>query len=156
VKFEFDPSPKAKERRLVMRYAGVSLVGFATDAAILHTLVELGMEPAWARLISLGCAMHVTFVLNGLHVFRQLDRRRLPRQWVSYMATNAFGNFCNYWIFVTLVSTHWRVISNHLFALGVGSLTAWVMNFAATRFIVFRRAKRGIGPLEPAGEPPRR
>jgi putative flippase GtrA len=139
VKFEVGQSPGAKERRLVLRYAGVSLIGFVADATVLHLFIELGMAPAWARLISLAFAMHVTFVLNGLHVFRQLDRKRLPRQWGGYMATNAFGNFCNYWIFVTLVSTHWRVIANPLFALAVGSFTAWVMNFAATRYVVFRR-----------------
>ena len=152
MKFEFDQSPKAKERRLVMRYSAVSMVGFATDAILLHILTASGMEAAWARLISLACAMHVTFVLNGLHVFRQLDRKHLPRQWVSYMATNAFGNFCNYWIFVTLVSTHWPVVSNHMVALCAGAFTAWVTNFLSTRFFVFRRAKKGVGPLEPAGE----
>jgi len=148
VKFEFDQSPKAKERRLVMKYAGVSLIGFCVDAAILHTLVELGMAAAWARLISLTCAMHVTFVINGLHVFRELDRKRLPRQWAGYMLTNAFGNFCNYWIFVTLVSTHWPVVSNHLFALGVGSLTAWATNYASTRFFVFRKTKARLRVLK--------
>ena len=151
---QFDQSPKAKERRLVMKYAGVSLIGFVVDATLLHIGVELGLSPAWARVISLACAMHVTFVINGLHVFRQLDRKRLPRQWLSYMATNAFGNFSNYWIFVTMVSTHWPVVSNHLVALGVGSLTAWIVNFISTRFFVFRRVKQGIGPLEPAGASP--
>jgi putative flippase GtrA len=110
------------------------------------------MEAAWARLISLACAMNVTFVLNGIHVFRQLDGRHLPRQWASYMATNAFGNFCNYWIFLTLVSTHWPVVSNHLVALCVGAFTAWVTNFLCTRFLVFRRAKAGAGSLKPAGD----
>ena len=147
-------SPRAKDRRLILKYAGVSLIGFCVDAALLHAGVALGMSAAWARVISLVCAMHVTFVINGLHVFRQLDRRRLPRQWLSYMATNAVGNLSNYWIFVTLVSLHWRVVSNHLFALAVGSLTAWIVNFLSTRYFVFRRAKQGVGPLEPAGEPP--
>ena len=148
-------TPKAKETRLVLKYAGVSLIGFFVDALLLHTGVKFGLSAAWARVISLVCAMHVTFVINGLHVFRQLDRKRLPRQWASYMATNAVGNLSNYWIFVTLVSTHWAVVSNHLFALGVGSLTAWIVNFVSTRYFVFRRAKQGVGPLEPAGEPPR-
>jgi putative flippase GtrA len=104
--------------------------------------------------VSLACAMQVTFVLNGLHVFGGLERRYLPRQWLAYMASNGFGNFCNYWIFVTLVSLHWRVVSNHLFALAAGSVCAWLLNYLATRFWVFRRRPRQAasdGPVR--GEP---
>lgn len=134
----------AKEGRLVGKYVGVSLIGFVTDASLLHVGVALGLSPAWARLISLFCAMQLTFVLNGLHVFRGLDRKRLPRQWLSYMVSNGFGNFCNYWIFVTMVSTHWPVVSNHLAAIGAGSLTAWVINYTSTRFFVFRKVKAAV------------
>ena len=131
----------AAEGRLVGKYVGVSLIGFVTDASLLHIGVALGLQPAWARLISLFCAMQLTFLLNGLHVFRGLDRKRLPHQWLSYMVSNGFGNFCNYWIFVTMVSTRWPVVSNHLVAIGAGSLTAWVINYTSTRFFVFRKAK---------------
>src|SRR6202012_5481967 len=114
----------------------VSLTGFAVDAVLLQLLMAVGLEPAWARVVSLICAMQVTFALNGLHVFRRLERASLPRQWWRYMLSNGFGNFCNYWIFVTLVSLHWRIVSNHLFALAVGSLSAWVSNYLDTRFLV--------------------
>ena len=149
----------AYECGLAIKFAGVSLIGFATDAAILHLVVAAGLEPAWARLISLTCAMQVTFVINGLRVFRTLDRRRWTRQWLRYMLAGGLGNFCNYWIFVTLVSTHWRIIANPLFALAVGSLVAWIINFAGARFFVFRNAKGPLSALirrEPdAFEPPR-
>jgi len=136
------PKTALREAVLGLKYLGVSLTGFVVDAVLLHIGVELGLEAAWARVISLICAMQVTFILNGLHVFRGLDRRRLPHQWLAYMASNGFGNFCNYWIFVTLVSLHWRVASDHLFALTMGSLSAWVINYCATRFFVFRRRGR--------------
>ncbi|MBV9509131.1 MAG: GtrA family protein [Caulobacteraceae bacterium] len=129
------------ERRLLAKYAGVSLVGFAADACLLRLGTALGLEPAWARVISLSCAMQVTFLLNGLHVFRALRLALLPRQWAGYMATNAFGNFCNYWIFVTMVSTHWPVVSNHMAALATASFCAWLLNYASTRFLVFRKAR---------------
>ena len=131
-------APAVREGRLALKYTGVALIGFATDALLLHLGVELGIGPAWARLFSLVCAMQVTFVINGLHVFKCLDRARLPRQWAGYMVSNGFGNFCNYWIFVTMVSTHWPVVANPMFALAVASFTAWVINFASTRFFVFR------------------
>jgi len=58
------------------------------------------------------------------------------------MAAGALGNVCNYWIFVTLVSTHWRVIASPIFALTVGSLAASAINYSAQRLIVFRRTFR--------------
>jgi len=88
----------SRERSTALKYCAVSLLGFAVDAAILRLGLAFG-APAWVRIISLICAMQVTFTVNGLMVFRTLTWRTLPRQWLSYMATNGFGNFCNYWIF---------------------------------------------------------
>ena len=130
-----------EEVRLALTFGAVGMIGFCVDAAVLHVGLGAGL-PAWgARLISLFLAMQATFLINGLHVFRSLDRARLHRQWAGYMLANGFGNFCNYWIFVTLVSLHWAVVSNHYAALAIGSLSAWAINFAGTRLFVFRRVK---------------
>ncbi len=131
-----------REARLAAKYSAVSLTGFAIDAALLQLGLHLGLAPAWARLISIICAMQATFVINGLFVFRRLDLSRLAGQWAGYMATNGFGNFCNYWIFLTLVSLHWRVVSTPLFALTMGSICAWAINYATTRWLVFGGACR--------------
>lgn len=137
-----EPSSSALDWRLVAKYCGVSLLGFATDVAILQLALHMGLEPAWARVVSLVCAMHVTFLLNGLHVFRRLDRRRAAGQWARYMLSNACGNLLNYWLFVTLVSTRWPLVANPAFAVAVGSSVAWTFNFTATRFLVFRDRRR--------------
>lgn len=131
-------------RGTILKYAGISLIGFSIDAALLHAGVQRGLAPAWARVISLFCAMQATFVINGQHVFKALQWPRLPQQWASYMATNAVGNFCNYWIFVTMVSTHWRFVSDRLLALTVSSFIAWMLNFASARFLVFPKAASTI------------
>ena len=134
-----------EEARLALTFGAVGGVGFCVDAGLLHLGLGLGL-PAWgARIISLFFAMQATFTINGLFVFRSLDSARLPRQWAGYMLANGFGNFCNYWIFLTLVSLHWPVVSNHYAALAIGSLSAWAVNFAGTRLFVFRRLK---APLE--------
>lgn len=145
--------PVFREARLALAFGGVGLVGFCVDAALLHLGLGAGL-PAWAaRIVSLFFAMQATFTINRLHVFRDLERTHLARQWTGYMLANGFGNFCNYWIFLTLVSTRWPLISNHYAALAVGSLSAWLINFAGTRMFVFRRAKPfssevGPGPHE--------
>jgi putative flippase GtrA len=146
------------EARLALTFGGVGLIGFVVDASLLHVGLAVGL-PAWAaRMVSLFCAMQATFTINGLHVFRSLDRKRLVRQWTGYMLANGFGNFCNYWIFLTLVSLRWPVVSNHYAALAIGSLTAWAINFAGTRLFVFRPVLRtpdldGPSPGHGPGEP---
>jgi putative flippase GtrA len=130
-----------REGRLAMKFVGASLVGFAVDAVVLHLLIGQGLTPAWARVISLVSAMQVTFLINGLGVFRRLDLSRPWGAWSRYMLAGGFGNVCNYWIFLTLVSTHWPVISGALFALSAGSLSAAAINYAGARLIVFRKAR---------------
>lgn len=135
-----NPSKRVRRGRefgLVVKFTGVSLIGFVVDLTVLQSLLWAGLEPAWARVISLICAMHMTFVINGLHVFKGLDRRCWRRQWASYLLTNGFGNFCNYWIFVTLVSTHWPLVSTPPVGVVAGSACAWAINYLANRFLVF-------------------
>ncbi len=116
--------PRFREVRLALAFGGVGLVGFCVDAALLHLGLDVGAAAWAARIVSLFFAMQATFTINRLHVFRDLDRTRLVRQWTGYMLANGFGNFCNYWIFLTLVSTHWPLVSNHYAALAAGSLSA--------------------------------
>ena len=136
-------------------HAAVSLAGFGVDFAVLHAAMSFGLEPAWARVISLACAVHVTFLLNGAFVFRCLRwERRLVRRWGVYMATNAFGNLCNYWIFVTLVSLHHAILSRPVVALGLAAFSAWLINYAAARLVVFGDAIRlRAADRAPAGTP---
>jgi putative flippase GtrA len=137
------------ECALAMKFAGVGLIGFATDALILHLGLSLGLEAAWARVISLVCAMQVTFTINGLVVFKCLELRLAAGQWTRYMLSNGAGNFCNYWIFVTLVSTHWPVVSAPMGALTIAAATAWVINYFGARFIAFAGVKRGAVSIDP-------
>jgi putative flippase GtrA len=126
---------------LPMKFTLVSGLGFATDATLLQLMMAAGLGPASARVVSLLCAMQVTFLVNGLLVFRCLDRARPWRQWAGYMAAHGVGNFCNYWIFVTLVSLHRPPFSKPLVALAVGSVLAWALNYLAARYLVFRNVR---------------
>jgi putative flippase GtrA len=137
-------APVPRRRRLLAKFTGVALIGFAVSAVILHLGLEAGLRPWAARLIALLCAMNVTFLINGLLVFRALTRQRFLATWAAYVANSAFGNFCNYWVFVTLESTHRPVIGNPYAALLAGSITAWAINFAGARFVVFGGAARRL------------
>lgn len=147
------PMPLGRGWTLALKYCGVSLAGFVVDVVILHLALGRGMPPAWARVISLLCAMHLTFFLNARHVFRGRDRGNATGTWARYMLSNGCGNLLNYWLFVTLVSTHWPLAAAPAFAVAASSAAAWVFNFAAARFVVFREWRtrkpsfpRGPGP----------
>lgn len=129
------------EISVAAKFGAVSLVGFLIDAALLRAGLAAGVSAAWARALSLFCAMQTTFLINGLIVFRCLSWRRLPRQWAGYMAANGTGNLVNYWSFVTMISTHWPVIANPAVALVGSCFVAFAINFAGTRFLVFGSAR---------------
>ena len=126
-----------RELSSALKFGAVGCLGFLTDATLLKCGIGLGLSPAVARAVSLLSAMQVTFLVNGLLVFRCLKPGRLPHQWAGYMVANSLGNLANYFIFVAFVSSRWPVISDHLVALAAGSLTAWTVNYAGTRLLVF-------------------
>jgi putative flippase GtrA len=165
-------APKLRRRRLLAKFTGVALLGFMLSALILHLGLEAGLRPWAARLIALLCAMNLTFLINGRFVFRALTRERFCALWLAYLANSAVGNFCNYWVFVTLESTHRPVIGNPYFALFAGSATAWAINFTGARLVVFGSSARKLAarcrallvsprtpppapaPAEPGSSPP--
>jgi len=133
------------EAPLATKYSLVACLGFVTDFTVLKLAMHFGLEPAWARVISLTTAMQVTFWINGLFVFHCLAREQWKGAWLGYMVTNGFGNFCNYWTFVTLVSLHHPILSNHLLDLVVGGLVAWTINFGCARYLIFGVNRDGTG-----------
>lgn len=152
------PKPSRRQRlgheiRMVLKYSAVSMAGFVTDFILLKIGLALGLQPAYARIISLGVAMQVTFFANGFLVFRRIHhRRRAVRQWLRYMLSNALGNGANYFVFLAWVSSRLPFFSVHIVALAGGGITAWVINYFTTRWFVFRRGKPGfVWPWSKAG-----
>ncbi|MBS0295160.1 MAG: GtrA family protein [Proteobacteria bacterium] len=140
-----------RELHMALKYSGVAMLGFGTDLVLLQAGALLGARPFAARAVSLFMAMQVTFLANGCLVFRCLTRERCVRQWLRYMGSNAIGNFANYWVFLTLLSLHMAVFSNHLFALCAGGVSAWAINYVSTRWLVF--TKKGLAIAHHAHDP---
>ena len=165
-------APAPRRRRLLVKFTCVALVGFTVSAAVLHLGLEAGLRPWSARLIALGVAMNVTFLVNSRFVFEAPQGRSFFACWAAYLANSAFGNTCSYWVFVTLESLHRPVISNPYVALLAGSIAAWAINFTGARFLVFGGAARRLAarcrrawvsrpsrpcapvPAEPGSSPP--
>ncbi|HEX3701419.1 MAG TPA: GtrA family protein [Phenylobacterium sp.] len=129
--------PPRPRRRLLAKFTGAALVGFAFSALTLHLGLHAGLRGWAARLIALLVAMHVTFFINGRFTFKALTRDRFLPLWGAYVANSSVGNCCNYLVFLALRSTHRPVISNTDVAFLAGAVTAWAINFLGARFLVF-------------------
>jgi hypothetical protein len=128
-----------REQEFAAKFLAASVAGFATDAGLLHFALEAGATPAVARIISLICALQIGFFVNVALVRKAGDGSPSLPQWARYMASQSLGNFCNYAIFVWLVSMHWHAFSNHAVALTIGAVSGWFVNYAGARFAVFHR-----------------
>lgn len=135
-----------RESTTALKFAAVGCLGFLTDITVLRLSLVLGLSPYVGRAISLTVAMQVTFLVNGLLVFRCLKRSSWPGQWLGYMGTNGMGNLCNYLIFSSLVLSRLPVVSRHGWALVAGSVTAYAMNYVFVRLLVFGSPRDRGGP----------
>jgi putative flippase GtrA len=139
-----------REGVIALKFAAVGCLGFLADISVLHLcLHDLKLSPFAGRAVSLTCAMQITFLVNGLLVFRCLSLRQCLRQWAGYMATNGVGNLINYLVFAGLVGSRWPEVSRTGWALVIGSAIAYVFNFACVRLMVFGapRAKIAAGSM---------
>jgi putative flippase GtrA len=131
-----------------LKFAAVGGLGFLTDITVLRLcLRQLHLTPFEGRAVSLACAMQVTFLVNGLIVFRCLTLRCAARQWLVYMTTNGLGNLINYAVFAALVASALPGVSHNGWALVIGSAIAYVFNFGCARLMVFGRPQaRAVAP----------
>jgi putative flippase GtrA len=143
------------ETATALKFGAVGCVGFLIDITVLRLTRLEGLSPYVGRAISLTCAMQLTFLINGLLVFRCLSLASWPRHWLGYMGTNGIGNLCNYLIFSGLLLSGWPVVSRHGWALLIGSVAAYALNYLFVRLLVFGRPQLGSArePVvcEPAG-----
>ncbi len=127
-----------QEAATALKFAAVGGLGFLADISVLRLCLRgLHLTPFEGRAISLTCAMQVTFLINGLFVFRCLGWRSCGRQWLAYMGSNGLGNLINYLIFAGLVASRWPEVSRNGWALVISSSVAYALNFLSARFMVF-------------------
>lgn len=131
-----------RESGFAVKFAIAGLVGFAIDAAVLHLGLISGLSPAAARAISILSAMQVTFLINGLGIFKCVTRGNCVKHWAAYMLTSGFGNLCSYLIFISLTSLHGSPLAMAWIAFPASSFAAYLINFVGARFVVFGKAVR--------------
>jgi putative flippase GtrA len=120
-------------------------VGFVVDSGVLYLCVRLfGWDPYSGRALSFLAAATTTWALNRRFTFRnQTPRTRLPGQYLRYLLGALTGGSVNYATYAGLVYTSVWVQTYLIVGVAVGSLAGMVVNFAVSKWWVFRRAEGG-------------
>lgn len=146
-----------RELSLALRFAAVSLVGFAVDAMGLKTGLVLGVGAEISRIGSLVVALQVTFFLSRRLVFTHNPPGTLRRDWWRFLVANTFGSLCNLGIFVAMTRAPWPDLpepwpapSAPWVALLVSASVAYVVNYVGTRLFVYGRTLSAVAVKAPA------
>lgn len=114
-------------------------VGFVIDAGVLQILVSgFAQDRFSARLISFLCAATATWVFNRNYTFRGPRRHSLLGEWTRYVFAMSGGFACNFAAYSALViafniDKQWLAL-----AVAVGSIAGLGVNFAASRYWIYR------------------
>lgn len=128
-------------KRELLRFGAVGLVGFAIDAAVLTWLVTVqdwGLVEA--RVLSFALAVTATWYLNRRLTFRHRASARRGREYGRYFAVQTVGAAINLGVYVLVVAVLPALAEAPALPLAVGSGTAMVFNFLASRHFAFAGA----------------
>lgn len=124
--------------RQFVRFAGVGGLGFVVDGTILLTLVDGGVDPFIARLMSFPFAALATWWFNRIWTFRGRGAHRARRELTSYMAVQLTGAFINYGVYSFTLSILGTSLFVTLLGFCFGSTCGLLINFLGARHLVFR------------------
>ena len=123
------------------KFGAVGVVGLVVDTAVVYALVfGAGLEFFAARVPSFLAAATTTFALNRAFTFRGARDEPLYRQWAKFIAANALGGAVNYGVSVGLEAAFLVVETHPVLAVAAGSAAGMVLNFAASKHLVFKGA----------------
>lgn len=138
------PSPARTllDKNRFLRFGMVGGIGFAVDAGgLLLLMATVGIAPLPARLLSMFCAITVTWLLNRSFTFRSENPRSL-REWLVYALCIGGGAVVNYGIYyaglqlLPIADMHSRAVAAVIPATAI----AMLVNYNVMRLFVFRPA----------------
>lgn len=123
------------------KFGMVGVVGLAVDTTVVYILLGVTGLPFFAaRVPAFLAAATATFALNRAFTFRGAADEPLGRQWIRFIAANAFGGVVNYATSVGLTTAFVVVAIHPVLAIAAGSLAGMVFNFLASKHLVFKSA----------------
>jgi putative flippase GtrA len=136
-----------KLRRQLVLFSVGGAFGFIVDAGVLQLLVAgIAWDRFTGRLISFLCAATVTWVFNRRYTFRGSRRHSLWVEWLRYVFAMSGGFACNFAAYSALVL--WLDIQGRwlILAVAAGSVAGLGVNFAASRYWVYRHHRHELPP----------
>jgi putative flippase GtrA len=121
----------------VLRFVFAGGIGFATDAAALWLLLALTpLGPFGARVVSIGLALCVTWLLNRNLTFSPSDRG-VAREGMRYGGVGIATSIVNYLVYSLILLVTPAIPP--LAALAAASLVAMTLSFLGYSRLVFDR-----------------
>lgn len=131
---------RTAEVRQFVLFCISGVIGFLVDAGIVQWLVVgLGGDPYLSRMISFLCAMTATWLFNRRYTFAPRGEP-LWREWLRYSVAMLGGFVVNYAIYAGLVYAVPLVRAWPVIGVAAGSLAGLVVNYASSRWWVFRKS----------------
>ena len=124
----------------------VGVLGFAVDTLFLYAL-KTDLGPFYARLISFVAAVFVTWLANRNLTFREKSSvLTIPAEFAAYFGLMLLGGVVNYGVYAWLIIQHPFVLTNPIIGVAAGSVAGMCVNFATSRWIVFRNNRTTESP----------
>ncbi len=130
-----------------LRFALVGCVGFVVDFATLCSVVALGANPYWGRIISFLLAATCTWAMNRAFTFNaSRSKMSWPRQWLAYLMANSLGAAVSFGVYSLILYRAGNFgAQTAFFGVGFGSLSGLLVNFSLSHFFVFGADRPKIG-----------
>jgi len=121
-----------------IRFGTVGAIGFLVDVVVLYSIDGL-IGLFYGRAVSFLAAVLATWLLNRIWTFRHRSSGlKFSREFVVYLGLMLIGGAVNYSAYVWLVVSYQLALQYPVIGVAVGSLAGMLINFLASRFILFR------------------
>lgn len=131
-------------RRPAQQFVGFCVVGtggFLIDAGSLYLLLVSGaLGPYVGRVVSYIIAATATWWLNRRYTFPSDIPAQPAVQWGRYVVWNVAGALVNYLAYVLALRVLGLTDGTAVIGVAIGSVAGLALNFATSRFIVFRKS----------------
>ncbi|WP_020484168.1 bifunctional glycosyltransferase family 2/GtrA family protein [Methylomonas sp. MK1] len=122
------------------RFGLVGVVGYIVNAGLVESLV-LNMGPLRAQMLAFPAAVTVTWWLNRRFTFGA-SHHAMHHEWLRYVLANMLGWTANNGAYLWMIFSVPLAYQHPALAVAVGSLAGMVLNFSASRLIVFKKIRQ--------------
>ncbi len=124
----------------IARFVLVGGFAFVVDASLLEFFIHLTLDPWLARILSIGIALQVSYLLHARFTYR--GHAGISRKsWRTFLTSNLLGSAINYGTFLTLLTLNLgnNAQTSRLIALLTATAIAMMFNYWANRRFAFTR-----------------